>query len=277
MANKPAQAIIIKKIQGGHAAAHGGAWKVAYADFVTAMMCFFMVMWLMGSDEETKASISNYFNNPTSAWRKDLSSKDSVPLGDKTGSGESILAGAGVGVPEDLVKRPTQIMNSESGTGDSNALGGLLENTQMLELDVIRFSIPEDQLFVAGTMNEWQPKAKEVLAKLGNFTKTYDGKLRISGQYDRKSVENGDPTGTYEYQLDRTVKVTEFLVEGAYLPEENIKSIVENSAGNNLDSEHGEQIAENSREQDTHRSPASVHDGEAAPRKIIFELTKNKK
>lgn len=275
MANKPAQAIVIKKVQGGHAAAHGGAWKVAYADFVTAMMCFFLVMWLMGSDEETKASVSNYFNNPTSAWRRDLSSKDSVPLGDKTGSGDSILAGAGAGVPEDLVKRPTQIMNSEAGTGDSNALGGLLENTQMLELDVIRFSIPEDQLFVTGTMNEWQPKAKEVLAKLGNFTKTYDGKLRIIGQYDRKSSESGDPTGTYEYQLDRTVKVTEFLVEGAYLPEENIKSIVQHNGAGVPTTEHGEQIAGNAEERD--RSPASETPDEPVARKITFELTKNKK
>jgi len=49
------QPIIIKRKKAGHAGAHGGAWKVAYADFVTAMMCFFLVMWLMGSDEKVKA------------------------------------------------------------------------------------------------------------------------------------------------------------------------------------------------------------------------------
>ena len=78
-----------KKAGDGH---HGGAWKVAYADFVTAMMAFFMVMWLLGSDEETKAAIADYFNNPTSAWRKDLSDKDTVPLGDMTGAGENIAS-----------------------------------------------------------------------------------------------------------------------------------------------------------------------------------------
>ena len=58
--------IVIKKKKGGsHAGHHGGAWKVAYADFVTAMMAFFMVMWLMGSDEETKAAVAGYFNDPT--------------------------------------------------------------------------------------------------------------------------------------------------------------------------------------------------------------------
>src|SRR3989338_418030 len=44
--------IIIKKKGGGHAAAHGGAWKVAYADFGTAMMVFFLVLWVLGSGEE---------------------------------------------------------------------------------------------------------------------------------------------------------------------------------------------------------------------------------
>lgn len=46
--------------RGGHAG-HGGAWKVAYADFVTAMMCLFMVLWLVGSDEETKKAVQRYF------------------------------------------------------------------------------------------------------------------------------------------------------------------------------------------------------------------------
>ncbi|MBX3119744.1 MAG: OmpA family protein [Fimbriimonadaceae bacterium] len=58
------QPIIIKKkkvVAGGH---HGGSWKVAYADFVTAMMAFFMVMWIMGMDSETRSMIQGYFNDP---------------------------------------------------------------------------------------------------------------------------------------------------------------------------------------------------------------------
>src|SRR6201996_3886256 len=60
------QPIIIKKKKGGHGGHHGGAWKVAYADFVTAMMAFFLVMWLMGADEATKAAIEGYFKDPGS-------------------------------------------------------------------------------------------------------------------------------------------------------------------------------------------------------------------
>ncbi len=59
------QPIIIKKIKkgGGHGH-HGGAWKVAYADFVTAMMAFFIVMWILASSEQVKQSVSEYFNHP---------------------------------------------------------------------------------------------------------------------------------------------------------------------------------------------------------------------
>lgn len=59
------QPIIIKKVKkgGGHGH-HGGAWKVAYADFVTAMMAFFIVMWILASSEEVKMQVAEYFNHP---------------------------------------------------------------------------------------------------------------------------------------------------------------------------------------------------------------------
>ena len=53
----------VKKVAGGH---HGGAWKVAYADFVTAMMAFFLVMWLVTAvSKEQRAAIFDYFKNPS--------------------------------------------------------------------------------------------------------------------------------------------------------------------------------------------------------------------
>lgn len=64
MASKK-QTIVIKKIivqGGGH---HGGSWKVALADFMTAMMAFFLVMWLIGQDDQTKKAISDYFSTPS--------------------------------------------------------------------------------------------------------------------------------------------------------------------------------------------------------------------
>ncbi|MBL0173492.1 MAG: OmpA family protein [Gemmatimonadaceae bacterium] len=56
--------IIVKKVIKGGGGHHGGSWKVAYADFVTAMMAFFMVMWILGMDDKTKQAIEGYFANP---------------------------------------------------------------------------------------------------------------------------------------------------------------------------------------------------------------------
>jgi chemotaxis protein MotB len=58
------QPIIVIKRKGSHGGHHGGAWKVAYADFVTAMMSLFIVLWLMGSSEKVKKAVAGYFNDP---------------------------------------------------------------------------------------------------------------------------------------------------------------------------------------------------------------------
>ena len=87
MADKKLQPIIIKRIKKGGHAAHGGAWKIAYADFVTAMMAFFLLMWLLGSTTEgDKKGIADYFQAPL---------KIAMLGGNSTGNSNSILPGGG--------------------------------------------------------------------------------------------------------------------------------------------------------------------------------------
>ena len=63
--SKKLQPIIIKRIKKGGHGTHGGAWKIAYADFVTAMMAFFLLMWLLGSTTEgDRKGIADFFNSP---------------------------------------------------------------------------------------------------------------------------------------------------------------------------------------------------------------------
>ena len=80
----PAPIIVIKK-KSGHGGHHGGAWKVAYADFVTAMMALFIVLWLMNSSEQVKKAISAYFRDPSGTGKEAGSSS--------TGTGESVSVG----------------------------------------------------------------------------------------------------------------------------------------------------------------------------------------
>src|SRR5580700_2199077 len=72
--------IVIKRPRKAGHGRHGGAWKVAYADFVTAMMALFIVLWLMGADEETKKAISSFFNNPAGSGK--MAGAASVGMGD---------------------------------------------------------------------------------------------------------------------------------------------------------------------------------------------------
>src|SRR5208337_2548944 len=75
------QPIVIKR-SGGHGGHHGGAWKVAYADFVTAMMALFIVLWLMNSSKQIQVAVGGYFKDPTGT---------SKMVGtDKSGSGENL-------------------------------------------------------------------------------------------------------------------------------------------------------------------------------------------
>ena len=69
MKGKTAPIIIIKK-KGGHGGHHGGAWKVAYADFVTAMMALFIVLWLMNSSKQIQEAVGGYFKDPTGTARQ---------------------------------------------------------------------------------------------------------------------------------------------------------------------------------------------------------------
>lgn len=76
------QPIIIKKVKKGGHGHHGGAWKVAYADFVTAMMAFFLLMWLLGSTtQDERAGISEFFQNPSAVQGPGGASTSMIELG----------------------------------------------------------------------------------------------------------------------------------------------------------------------------------------------------
>jgi chemotaxis protein MotB len=99
---KKLQPIIIKRIKKGGHAAHGGAWKIAYADFVTAMMAFFLLMWLLGSTTEgDKKGIADYFASPLKV----------ALLGGGQGSGDSshVIKGGG----QDLTRSTGQVKAGE--------------------------------------------------------------------------------------------------------------------------------------------------------------------
>ena len=114
MADKKLQPIIIKRVKKVAHAHHGGAWKIAYADFVTAMMAFFLLMWLLGSTAQGELQgIAAYFNSPL---------KVAMSGGSGAGNSSSIVPGGG----NDLTKVHGQVRRSDSGE-DANRRASFAE------------------------------------------------------------------------------------------------------------------------------------------------------
>ncbi len=110
--------IIIKKIiADDHSAHHGGAWKVAYADFVTAMMAFFLLMWLLGStDEKDKRAIADYFTPTLVEMRQDGSAgSNSGPFGGDSMISKDNLGHAASQVGERTISVPKDAWGSKDG------------------------------------------------------------------------------------------------------------------------------------------------------------------
>ena len=104
MSDDTQQPIVVKRIKKGGGGHHGGAWKIAYADFVTAMMAFFLLMWLLGSTAQGDLEgIADYFQNPL---------KLAMQGGEGTGDSSSIIKGGG----EDLSRKVGQVKRGDTAS-----------------------------------------------------------------------------------------------------------------------------------------------------------------
>ncbi|MCF8176214.1 MAG: flagellar motor protein MotB [Burkholderiaceae bacterium] len=120
MSDDSQQPIVVKRIKKGGGAAHGGAWKIAYADFVTAMMAFFMLMWLLGSTTQGDLEgIADYFQNPL---------KVSMAGGSGSGDSSSVIQGGG----KDLTATVGQVKSGDIEAPKKNL------NLQKLKLEFER-------------------------------------------------------------------------------------------------------------------------------------------
>ena len=141
MAEKKLQPIIIKRIKKGGHAAHGGAWKIAYADFVTAMMAFFLLMWLLGSTAKGDLQgIADYFNSPL---------KVAMAGGDGAGSSSSIIPGGG----NDLSKVHGQVRRSDSTQNKRTRMTAEQMRAEMARQDEARIKALQAKIDAVITAN----------------------------------------------------------------------------------------------------------------------------
>ncbi len=180
--------IIKKKVQhGGH---HGGAWKVAYADFVTAMMSLFIVLWLTSSSEAVKKSVSGYFNDPKGTSKNVGTDR----------------AGAGQALPlrkEDMRELKERLMAAAQHLPDFSKLKQQVEITVAPE--GLRIELMEDKggtFFELGSAQP-TPALREMLLALSRELGKLPNRISIEGHTDAVPYSTQKGYGNWELSADR--------------------------------------------------------------------------
>ncbi|OIR02902.1 motility protein B [mine drainage metagenome] len=242
MAEERARPIIVKKIKkngGGH---HGGAWKIAYADFVTAMMAFFLLMWLLGSTAKGDLEgIAEYFKTPL---------KVAMFGGKGSGTATSIIKGGG----KDLSRKDGQVSKSDGPKGKEKTVASDVESAkkaiakaeaeklQVLKsklektiedsptlskfknqilLDIttegLRIQVVDEQNrpMFASSKAELEPYAKQVLQEIGRMLNGVTNKISLSGHTDIVPYPNGEKSySNWELSSDRANASRRELIAG---------------------------------------------------------------
>ncbi len=265
MANDPnkLQPIIVKKIKKGGHGVHGGAWKIAYADFVTAMMAFFLLMWLLGSTTEgDKKGLADYFSHPL---------RVSMMGGKGSGETSSVIQGGG----KDLTSQVGQVatapridsanpiekkaaldaVKAEIAKQEAKKLDSLSEKisaliasnpklsefSSQIRIDVtpdgLQIQIVDDQrrpMFDSGSAVV-KPYMREILREINGALLGVDNKIGLDGHTDRKPFGSGERGySNWELSADRAnASRRELLAAG--LPDERLGRVMGLASSNLLE------------------------------------------
>jgi chemotaxis protein MotB len=189
--------IIIIKKKGGHEAHHGGSWKVAYADFVTAMMAFFLVMWILGLNQETRQSIAAYFNNPAGFVKSGKGGKNPMSLAAASASGKpAITPGRASIVKENegakFKEVKDAIENLLNSSPDLKGLKGHVEIT--ITQEGLRIELIEDDkrpIFFDSGSAALRPDTAKLLGKIGPMLAQLTNSLTVEGHTDAQPYSGG--------------------------------------------------------------------------------------
>ena len=176
MAEKKLQPIIVKRIKKGGHAVHGGAWKIAYADFVTAMMAFFLLMWLLGSTAKGELQgIAAYFSSPL---------KVAMTGGDGAGNSSSVIPGGG----NDLTKVHGQVRRSDNETEKERRMSIDTARAERARQDAARIKALQSKIDAMITEN---PRLNEYKSQI-RIDVTPDGlQIQIVDNQNRPMFDSG--------------------------------------------------------------------------------------
>ena len=237
MADKKTPTIVVKRIKKVSGGAHGGAWKIAYADFVTAMMAFFLLMWLLGSvDGDKLKGISEYFQTPL---------KTSLLGGPSSGASNIMIAGGGRDLMQQGMRAgdgPSPVRQSKSSGQEEvkeqaekskmqemkQKLEALIEDSPKLKpfkkqllLDVssegLRVQIVDEQnrpMFALASPT-LQPYAQDILREIAPVLNGMPNRISLAGHTDATPYAGGGKSySNWELSADRANTARRVLVGG---------------------------------------------------------------
>jgi chemotaxis protein MotB len=244
--SKKLQPIIIKRVRKGGHGKHGGAWKIAYADFVTAMMAFFLLMWLLGSTTEgDKKGIADFFNAPL---------KVSLMGGSGSGDSSSVVRGGGA----DLTRTTGQVRDGDTqakkrllslkalqaeqrraeqarlealkarveAAVDANPKLAAMKSQIRLDMtqDGLRIQIVDEQnrpMFDSGSAIV-KPYMRELLREIGRMLNDVPNRITLEGHTDAQPFSGGERGySNWELSSDRANSSRREIVAGG-LPEDRM-------------------------------------------------------
>jgi len=203
--------IIRKKKVMGHAH-HGGAWKVAFADFMTAMFALFLVLWLVNQSADVKDAIANYFRDPIGF--------------EQGGNLQLSIGGADSPRADRQVQDPVAVQRRRAALGTagerirralaaSPALARVASNVEVeMTPEGLRIAITEDEganFFESGSPR-LEPRAEEVLAVVAQELAPLANALLVEGHTDARPLRRGDGYSNWELSTDRAHQARRLLV-----------------------------------------------------------------
>ena len=233
--NMPRPIIVKKIIEAPHAGHHGGAWKVAYADFVTAMMAFFLLMWLLGATtEKQRKALADYFAPTIVQTKMESAGSNGMFGGDSIVSADDYPHAAGqtgtrsITIPRDVVGGPKEASGRESerqrfqqvakslmervqSKGELKRLARNLRFTETIE--GMRIDVVDDadfSMFAIGT-SQLTPEGARLFSEIAKPVAEVTNQVMIRGHTDAAPWSAKAGTNNWRLSVDRAEVVRHYL------------------------------------------------------------------
>ena len=197
--------IVIVKKKADHGGHHGGAWKVAYADFVTAMMALFIVLWLLNSSKQIREAVGGYFKDPTGTSKK-------VGSG-KTGAGDNFTL-----TKDNMSKLKDELQKAMRKVSDFEKLKNQIEMTVTNEGLRIELMEAEKGTFFASGVAEPSEDGRQILVMLAQELGKLPNTISIEGHTDAKPFAGRSNYSNWELSADRANAARRMVQENGVGP-----------------------------------------------------------